>query len=539
MDRVLEHVASVHPTVVVTRERWGWTDKVKSQIQTLPVAESSRGAALLREAQPWGPLSRHAERLAAMLGDIAARVSPLTLRMAVALLALNYSQERVKSACELGFLRTARLLADEVRRRRELARVVARLMLARFPLPPESVHELAKPLPVGSPESDALHHALLLELDGGLSLHPSLKQVLSAGLHAPQANEFLPENERNEVHVFLSRLHARQAGQAPKDRASVLARMEQVYHSAAAGETEVVFDWASDVTQFCALGRALSRRGDYQGAAQVFAHARSLSPDNSYVLEYLAYNRARTGESSMEVEQLYAAALAKEPANPWWNRRLIQYLVRRGKIRAAYERFVAANAAFEEDRNNPAQGGREWLAFNFYAGTARSFLDAGELVYAREVLETVEEPLLSTQHELILLWNALQHREEAERLGGSIFPESIGFATRWTDGPRLVQSPQERDRLSAWYPGRVVEFHPEVVLEFAEPPEADATPELRRATMSQEEFRELSGMDSKSEPMPGQFLEILVLAGDETRLALYPLKPAVTFRPLTFHRHDT
>lgn len=462
-----------------------------------PLYARSSGGEFLRDPDRWREFTRDANRLREAIPDLAPQLTPLALRMAVALLVLQLGIDAVRMACEGGRAELARLLGEEVRRRSELRQAWAALALARFAIDQDLVDTLTSGL--RDRDRELLLRVCLLHDGSGWTMHPSLRGL---------ARDRRASDPAVKDHELLARGWKARALQPREKRDDTIAWLEQFHHYAAAGKAAKV-GGAPDVTYFTSLGRSLSRAGDYSGAIEAYRTALEYRPTHAYAQEYLAYNLDRVGKKLPEGEAAFAKAVEVEPTNPWWNRRYVQALARRGKINAAHKAWLAAL------RNVPgAAEPDEWLQRNLFAGVAEAFLRRGEEELAAQVIESV--PAEARCRELLAHYNRVLHRREARELGGPIFPESLPFLRRW-DGPTQDTGMDPR----YWYPGRVLHADErDVTLELAEPPQnEDDKPQVFRITLGEEVFRREASLPAARKIVEGTLLEVHVSADDQRAIA--------------------
>lgn len=526
LNELLDKVAVDCPTVVVQRDTTAWPDAARQRARHLHVERSS-GHHFLRDPGRWGSLLPHATLLVERLGPSATRVAPLTLRLGVALLALGQPADEVGQVVRTGLQTTVNLLGEELAHHPRVLMALWRMSFARFPLPLSDMRELAGTPPLPEEERHLVEHTLLLEVsDGGWVLHPRVRQAVGEW-----ARELTGALDERQVHADLARIHGRRHQDPPlwdQGYSGAVAWMEDLFHSAGAGDRDRVLAHACDISQWLTLGRTLSLRHAYQSAAEVYRAALDREPENSYAAQYLAFNLERQGGAGLEAERWYRKALDSEPGNPWWNRRYIRCLLARGKPAAAFDAFVEAQEKFEDSPRAPDEG---WLARHFHTGVVKGFLEAGELDRAAKVLGTLSRSTLEDELALRGLRNRLKHRQEAEELGGAVFPEHLDFDTRWSLGPHTLRSEAARKQVAAWFPGRIVRTGPEVVLEFSAPPAEGTTPELLRKEVPAEELKKLARLAPDEPVEAGQFIEVLCFQGGSERIGLHHRGPTLRMKP--------
>lgn len=455
----------------------------------------STGQAFL-ESSTWGAHEEDARRVAEALGPSAADLSPLGLRMAVAAAALSGRAESAADASRGGVAELARLLAQMLDP--GLRAVWQRLAAARFTLPNKLAESTMSSL--SNAERELLQDVILLQELDGWSMHPSLRNLAGR----------LAGDEHEPWHRSLA-VELETASQAPSSkRATIIAWLETLHHRAEAGDVDSLKD-APDVSYWTTLGRSRSRVADWDGAVRAFRRAIELQPEHAYAHEYLGYNLDRQGRELPAAEAAFREAARLEPANPWWNRRYIEALARRGKIEQAEAAWLAALWSVPG-----AEDADEWLQGNLFAGVARAFLDRGEEEICRRVLDVVRPERRCS--ELRYLCEAVLHRAQARDLGGAFVPDDIDYRDRWS-GPHLDAGIVARD----WYPGRVVGTGEDAVtLELAEPPVGEARPLVFRIDLTEDVFRAEASLPKPRAIEPGTFIELHVDQDDVRVIVLHP-----------------
>ena len=236
-------------------------------------------------------------------------------------------------------------------------------------------------------------------------------------------------------------------------------------------------------------GRALSLQGHYKLAAAVYSRClERLGPDDAYAQHYFGFNLDRAGSSRDQAEQALRRAVELDPSNPWWNTRLVTFLIEQTRFLEARNEWLSAI-----DRVDPTGETVErspWLARHMHRWVVSEWLDHAEVEFAREVFEGIPRQIVEQDLVLSRLAQRLADAEEAQALGETIYPPYVPSEERWK-GPRVVpQTSADGSALRAWYPGRIAEANDNTVaVVFAT---ADLDPEKRRVMI-----RELSADDWK------------------------------------------
>jgi len=455
----------------------------------------------------WGQFSD----TAASLGELVPRaelrkLTPLELRVAVALRAFELDERLLKNACRGRWPELRRMLQGQVQSRPWLHEAFFVMSHARIGVGQQLLENLLA-LCDGrdATGSQAVLKEVLLMPEGvHATFHPRMRKVDTQ--LAPQRQVELADQVNRQLAQAWESIAARDSWQG------VVAWWESLHHWAEAGEDERLSE-APDISMWTTLGRRRSLWGDYETAVAAFRRALELQPDDSYAHEYLAYNLDRCKQGLVEAERGFRRAVELDPENPWWNRRLVQALQRRGKIDAAWDAWIAALGRLEGVADPSI-----WMQQNLHEGVCKGFLIRGQPELAAAVLESV--PRVSWTHGLERLWNTVCHRREAAELEAAVFPETVDFETRWR-GPRLGTGLEP----AQWYPGRIIAVDDdaaELELELAEPPLPGQVPELFTLVLGREEFLEQAELPARAVLLPGIFLELHLEDDESQRIYLHP-----------------
>lgn len=453
----------------------------------------------------WGRFLSFAEPLRTLLspGDLR-KLTPLELRVAVALRALGFDDRVVKNACRASWPELRRMLQVLVQSRPWLNEAFFVLSHARIAVGPQLLQQLlAQCRGRDESSSRAVLMDVLLMSDGASFVFHSRLRAVEPKLDSPR---------RRELADLINRQLAEAWAQlaTPRSWHGVVAWWESLHHWAEAGE-ESRIEETPDISMWTTLGRRRSLQGDYETAVRAFRRALELQPNNSYAHEYLAYNLDRSNRDIVDAERSFRRAVELEPQNPWWNRRLVQALQRRGKIDAAWDAWIAALDRLDETTETS-----EWIQQNLHKGVCQGFLARGQNELAAAVLDTI--PRDNWIPDFVPLWNVICHRREAMKLEASLFPESVDFERRW-QGPRLGgdTSPVR------WYPGRIIDAdEDEITLELAEPPDQDELPQLFGLVLGRTEFLEQTDLPKRAVLRPGTFVELHLLDDESQRIYIDP-----------------
>lgn len=287
-----------------------------------------------------------------------------------------------------------------------------------------------------------LERALLFGEANGLSLHEVI---------AREANRWLELSRRvRSTHEQAADLHRARFAQASGARnvaSSIREELEVVHHRTSAGDAKLLLEdsiWFAD--QFVDLGRTLSRQERHREAVQAYERAVEHDPDDAYAHHYLAWNLDVDAREPARVERHYRKAVERASEHPWYQGRLVSFLITRGRAREARLGWDAALAEVLR-----AHGSEDERVYEELHGqVARLLLHRGELEFARDVLEDIPEHIAGDAAWARALRRLLEGLFEArdQRL---VFPPSLPAAERWR--PRLFDSSELAG--ATWMPGRI------------------------------------------------------------------------------------
>jgi len=433
------------------------------------------GASWLRTSA-WGTLAPAADRLASEGEEALGDLSPLDLRLMVALAELEgapFAARKVRDP----IYRPVSLLALRVAGDPlyvELKRVWARLALVRTPFDRELLQKIGAG-GLGERERDLLERCLLSRRGASYVLHPILRSVLRS--EPFRDRPWLDPVEARSTHELLRNDHRERrdrlrAGAVSPPREAVLHHAEAFHHAQAAGDMAGAMELRLGfIEELDALGRSLSehwrRRGE---AAQVFEQVLSIDPDHAYAHHYLAYNLDIEGRDPDRVEKHYRRAVEEQPEHPWWHSRWIRFLLTEGRSREARRAFGAAMAELA-----PTEPHRSSFYRQLHLEVARMALHRMDLELAGEVLDLVP----AGQREDLTKYGPLARRLRVLRevqQNGAVFPAWMS-PDAWWQGPHLFQRDEpELGHLRGWCSARVDGTDPEaeiVRFRVARPPAAE------------------------------------------------------------------
>lgn len=200
---------------------------------------------------------------------------------------------------------------------------------------------------------------------------------------------------------------------------------------------------------------------DYEGAAAIYAKCLTRFPDDAYALHYHAYNLHRAGLDRGTAEDHYKGAIARDPGNVWFHRRLVVFYVGLARLSHAREAWSAALRAIDEYPKWARD--RAWVVENLHLPVASAWLDAGKPLDAREVLGDLGADELERSRDGEALSQRVDEAVEALELGDSVYPPGTPFSLRRERPEALPVHDERGSQLGEWLPARVVEADPQHV----------------------------------------------------------------------------
>ncbi len=338
----------------------------------------------------WGAYSAHAGALkSALRHEIT--VLPVVARLAIGAVAVGVP---VDEAANVSRLPPAQAIRGLVRRLVAAASDDARL---RAPL--RCITEIRRPMMreallslLGAPTE---HEALFVEALGygnpvkvPAFLRDILREELKRGVDGA-----VVEDTHRRIAEHYRKLDG--ANTLPGDGKTAVAWLEKVHHLAHGGPPAAA-EWSLQSLPDPALwwdrARTLSLEGRFLEAANLYRECVRRFPDDGYGWHYLAFNLERSGGKPDEIEAAYLQAVSRAPENPWWNSRLVSWLIRSTNPATARKEWLAAEARVDPDASK-ALSRDPWLAHHFHYWVAQAWRGDGRNGDARKVLDALPRPL--------------------------------------------------------------------------------------------------------------------------------------------------
>ncbi len=468
-------------------------------------------AASLPDDAAWGSYGGAAALLRRGLkGRSDLRLSGLQLRLLVALVALGRAPDAVlagpRGVRELG-KQLSVLLAQ--RAGREVAGGVQRFLHARRPVSRQVARDIAR-VPEGHWPliADCLAEGdELLEVDDGLRETLLLRRPLEGQGHVVDA----------AVHIALADYHQSLDGAAGPAAAwnQIAHWLEKAHHLGLSGPAGAE-RWAQlerpTRELYWERARSLSiDHHEYVAAAELYGQCiNRFDRRDAYSWHYLGYNLDRAGVRRKDAEHAFREAVELRPDHPWYNGRLVTFLIEQARFRAADEEWNSALERMDPDREKVE--GSTWLAKEAHRWVAKAWLRFGEVKRARAVLDDIPEDVFSEERWYHELRDAVLDAEEALLLGESVYPSTTPMSERWIVPREVVVAPPDNRALRSWFPGRVVALDADGIhLVLAVPHEDAASRRLISRTLTREEW----DRHAEHAPEEGQFV-FLAIYRDES-----------------------
>jgi len=437
------------------------------------------------------------------------RVSPIVARLVIGRFALGDDIDRIEHDVSRVGLRPRPhvealvSLASNHREGEVLLSALQRVSRLRRPLPCSAAARAAG-LDENHPHIDLINACVGYEQsDRSVRWSEPVATALRASLGLCNA----PEPQVQEGHYALAEACETVDGVDRPEDTEGLAHLrhwaEKVHHLARSGDLGAEA-WARQdirqVEQLWERARALSLEKRYVEAVELYRRCVDSDPADAYAWHYIGFNLDQVGKDRGATETALRRAVKLETENPWWNSRLVTWLIGQVRYRDAEQAWELALGHIDPS------GTREdvWLAHHLYRHVVGAWLDAGEIGRARTVFEVIPERLRQDPS-LRELEARLVDYEEAYELQGSVRPYGLLGEARWQ--PRaLPEASEEGQPLRRWYGGRVVGVGDDGVQIRA----ASSSPGQRRVmayTATWDEWRQWGGIPHRSE-LQDRFVEL-------------------------------
>lgn len=483
--------------VAATQPWWSWPHEPPAR--EIRLSLSSRSHQFLSDASRWGSLSSFAGKLAKLLGAAGDKVSPLQLRLGVALLATGTSSSAVLQALAPGshIRDLEQPLRHMLEARTALEAALTRVARARTAVDAKVLEDVAS---AGTDWELVSRCFLYPEGDGRLRFHDQLRWLVPDASPDPTAHSKLLAHYRS----------VDGAAHPAEGLQKVGPWLEKLHHASRADINGNVDAWlelnAPTREHFWEYGWSLSYvHKRYSAAARVYRELLSRIPgeDDNYAQHYYAYNLDRAGEDPVIAETYFRKAVEGDSTNAWWNARLISFLTERGRFEPALK---AWSAALEATDPGGDRSGSDWLPFHLHRHVIQSGLDSGDLELATAALRAIRPPAASAE---LFCWlrTKVDAAVQVRRLGEALFPANVSFPEWWK--PRLL-SPRHDEKLVDWRAGRVLQVREdEVSVALGVSPE-EGEPAVEYQVLARGLWDEAA---HGQEPRVGDFFEVAVVDG--------------------------
>ena len=474
----------------------------------LRLRPSSPAEDVLNSAERWGSLAGHAASLWRSFGEDLNQLTPLNLRLLVALQTVSgRGIDNLPDPAQLPRQVAERVLTEL--HLRQLWDVWIRLSLLREPFP-EEILDRAGVRNLSQTSSDLLH-CLIEHRDGQFTMHETVRHA--ARVFAP---EFAGADSR-QAHLWYSEVvdyYCKKLAPGVGTPLHMLERMAAFFYASEAADPRAVQKFGvffSD--QLNGLGRRLSISKKYDSAVEVFERSVKWDAEDDYAHHYLAYNLDIQGKDRKFVSDHYHRAVELSPGSVWWWSRWICFMITLARTADAEHQWDEALAQLGTS-DDPSDVS---VYFDLHAWLARLLLHRGQLDFARRVLDAIPQAAINADESgrLVAMKMHLRVLLEARRQR-SVFPASIAPEDWWGKGPHLNSWRDHAGRkLTDWRPGRVEsvsETEIDLLLAGA-PAEGMDSPSLETLTLSFEEFNRYSRDERAEQLTAGRFVEIATYDG--------------------------
>lgn len=368
------------------------------------------------------------------LWDFARRVagqerSPIVWRLAAGVIHLGGDPAQVAAATTKATAAAVFALAKEVAGRihqdRALVAGVQRMMLLRAAIPLSLAQQFSRV----EPEHAALVFQCLAYGDP-VRMHP----VVAAAL----AQAELPctaERDNFEAAKAFAQLDGA-TDPWSLDVTQAHAWVEKLHHLSAAGELGAA-EWSRQTKPapqwYWDRARSLSATRDWPSAANVYQDCLRQFPNDAYAHHYLAWNLEQARPDSAAIRQHYADAVRCDPANAWWNSRLICHLIRADRWTEAARAWRTAIDALDPDGSRCLTDA--WLVSHLHFWVAKAWMDREVWYEARRIVAGIGRAALrqaeSARSELGSLTKAIDDCGAQEKQAFEDYLSSRATAAEW------------------------------------------------------------------------------------------------------------
>ncbi|WP_426748626.1 hypothetical protein VZQ01_19395 [Myxococcus faecalis] len=487
---------------------------------------------VLDDDSRWGDAAPAASRLGRVMGAQVELTEP-QLRMMVCLVQMGEDPRtllrQVEPSLKAGPHSAVEVLRprfEEVLHRPEnqaLRRGWHRVLQARFPIPLEEARRLT-----GFTEErlSSMRSCLGTSADE-LQVDDGVREWLLAVTAEPEQHGSPPD-----AHLALAEFHERRDGALSVELAQgqqVLHWLEKVHHLGHSGRLGAE-RWAKlKLTSrefFWDRARALSiEQRDFMGAADVYERClEQVDSEDAYSWHYLGFNLDRAAQKRERAEEAFRKAVELDPTNPWWNGRLVTFLIEQSRFRAADGEWEQALERVDPAGTVVREGAA--LALNMHRWVVTSWLQRGEVARARKAFDTIPLEVVERQEVLKRLRQRLADAEEAVQLGESVYPASVPVTLRWKKPLFLDVRNENGSTLREWFPGRVVHASRHEVQLVVATPEVDP---LERQVVSKTLSREQWAHAARTQALPKEdtFIEVGTYEDEALRIVLVPAEEAL------------
>ncbi len=407
--------------------------------------------ATLSDDAAWHGYAEAANQLRAALRHTSVPLTSQQLRLLVALVALGENPRNLLNE-PLRIEKLTHRLASRLEQpdARFLAEGVQRCLLARMPVSRKVALEIAR-VP---DEHQALITHCLSEPGDVIEIFDSVR----AGLRKVG---YRPQKTLSSEHLALADYHQRLDGAAGPTAAwqHIEHWLEKAHHLGRSGSLgEARWEELDLPTREFYWDRARSLSVDhhqYVEAAKLFQKCLDrFDRRDAYSWHYLGFNLDRAGIRRKDAEYAFREAVKLRPDHPWYNGRLVTFLIEQARFRAAEEEWNSALERMDPDGENIVQS--PWLAKQAHRWVVKAWLSAGEVLRARAVFQDIPEESFSEERWYEALREAIDDAEEARQLGESVYPSTTPQVKRWRIPDEVPLRTPTQNQLRSWYPGRVV-----------------------------------------------------------------------------------